>query len=265
MSSPTAPLSPAQTRERILSLRAILFDLDGVLTPTVDIHKQAWATLFTEFLDEHKIDKQYTEADYFKYVDGKPRYDGVRSLLASRDITLPDGEVSDSPDTDSVSGLGNRKNVVFTETLEANGISPYPGSLAFLDFVMEAGLQVAVVTSSRNGEMVLDAAGLRDRFTVVVDGVVAHDAKLAGKPAPDTYAHAAELLGLTPADCVVIEDAQSGVEAGRAGNFGLVLGVDRGVGAEALIESGADAAVRDLDELVAEPATSTTEKTGTGA
>lgn len=265
MSSPTVPLSPAQTRERILSLKAILFDLDGVLTPTVDIHKQAWATLFTEFLAAHHVEKQYTEADYFKYVDGKPRYDGVRSLLASRNITLPDGEVSDSPDADTVSGLGNRKNVVFTETLEANGISPYPGSLDFLNFVVDAGLKVAVVTSSRNGEMVLEAAGLRDRFTVVVDGVVAHDAKLAGKPAPDTYAHAAELLGLTPADCVVIEDAQSGVEAGRAGNFGLVLGVDRGVGAEALLESGADATVRDLDELVAEPATSTTKTTESGA
>jgi beta-phosphoglucomutase family hydrolase len=265
MSSPTVPLSPAQTRERVLSLKAILFDLDGVLTPTVDIHKQAWATLFTEFLTEHKVDKQYTEADYFTYVDGKPRYDGVRSLLASRDITLPDGDVADSPDEDTVSGLGNRKNVVFTQTLEENGIAPYPGSLDFLDLVTAAGLKVAVVTSSRNGVMVLEAAGLRDRFTVVVDGVVAHDAKLAGKPAPDTYAHAAELLGLTPADCVVIEDASSGVAAGRAGNFGLVLGVDRGVGHQALIDSGADAVVSDLDELVAEPAASPSESTEANA
>lgn len=250
MSSPTLPLSPAQTRERILSLKAILFDLDGVLTPTVDVHKRAWARLFTDFLTAHGDNAPYTEADYFAYVDGKPRYDGVRALLASRGIVLPDGEHSDPSDAETVSGLGNRKNDAFTQTLAESGVSPYPGSIEFLDMVTAAGLQVAVVTSSRNGEMVLSAAGLRDRFEVVVDGVVAADADLAGKPAPDTYSHAATLLGLTPADCVVIEDAHSGVQAGRAGNFGLVLGVNRGVGAQSLLDSGADVVVDDLDELV---------------
>ena len=249
MSSASLP-TPAQTRERILSLKAILFDLDGVLTPTVDVHKRAWEKLFTEFLTQHGDYAPYTEADYFAHVDGKPRYDGVRALLASRGITLPEGEHSDPSDADTVSGLGNRKNDAFMQTLEENGVSPYPGSIEFLDMVSGTGIHIAVVTSSRNGEMVLNAAGLRDRFEVVVDGIVAADAGLAGKPAPDTYAHAAKLLGLTPADCVVVEDAHSGVQAGRAGNFGLVLGVNRGVGAQSLLDSGADVVVDDLGELV---------------
>lgn len=250
MSFTTTPLTPTEIRDRVLSLKAILFDLDGVLTPTVDVHKHAWSRLFNDFLTQRGITEPYTEDDYFAYVDGKPRYDGVRAFLASRDITLPEGEHSDPSDADTVSGLGNRKNDEFTETLAEDGVAPYPGSIEFLDLVTAAGLQVAVVTSSRNGEMVLQAAGLRDRFTTVVDGVVAADAGLAGKPAPDTYAHAAALLGLTPADCVVVEDAHSGVQAGRAGHFGLVLGVDRGVGAQSLLDSGADVVVTDLGELV---------------
>jgi beta-phosphoglucomutase family hydrolase len=258
MTTPEHPLSRSETRERLLGLRGVLFDLDGVLTPTVDIHKRAWERLFTGFLTARGDTQPYTDGDYFAYVDGKPRYDGVRALLASRGITLPDGDPSDSPDLETVCGLGNRKNDAFNATLAEQGVAPYPGSIEFLDFVVAAGLEVAVVTSSRNGEMILAAAGIRDRFDVVVDGLVAAAARLPGKPAPDTYAHAATLLGLTPAQCVVVEDAQSGVQAGRAGDFGLVLGVDRGVGAQVLLEDGADSVVQDLAELVAGHESSTT-------
>ncbi|MCU1404802.1 MAG: haloacid dehalogenase [Glaciihabitans sp.] len=209
----------------------------------------AWSRLFTPFLLSRGV-APYSDADYFAYIDGKPRYDGVRALLVSRGIVLPDGLPTDSPDVETVCGLGNRKNSAFNETLAEDGVVPYPGSVDFLNAVVDAGLQVAVVTSSLNGERVLIAAGLRDRFTVVVDGVVAAGSGLAGKPAPDTYLYGAEQLGLTAAQCVVVEDAHSGVQSGRAGNFGLVLGVDRGVGAEGLFDSGADVVVDDLGDLL---------------
>jgi len=247
---PITPLTPAETRDRILAMRGILFDLDGVLTPTAEVHMSAWSRLFTPFLAERGVTPAYTDADYFKYVDGKPRYDGVRSLLASRGITLPDGDTTDAPDVDTVCGLGNRKNAAFNETLAEEGVTPYPGSLRFLDAAVDAGLQVAVVTSSRNGQMVLEAAGLRHRFEIVVDGLRAAAEGLPGKPAPATYQFGAELLGLTAAECVVIEDAESGIQSGRAGDFGLVLGVDRGVGPEVLYEAGADVVVADLDDLL---------------
>ena len=253
MTPPRLSLSLTDTREKLLSLRGVLFDLDGVLTPTVDVHMRAWSLLFNAFLTENGVTEPYTDSDYFEFVDGKPRYDGVRSLLASRGLTLPDGDPSDDPSALTICGLGNRKNAAFNETLAEDGVTPYPGSIDFLNFVVDAGLDVAVVTSSRNGEMVLAAAGLRDRFEVVVDGMVAAKEKLAGKPAPTTYEYAAQLLGYSAAECVVIEDAQSGVQAGRAGNFGLVLGVDRGVGAEVLMNDGADAVVQDLSELVPAP------------
>jgi beta-phosphoglucomutase family hydrolase len=249
LTSPHSPLSPAETRDRILGARGVLFDLDGVLTPTAEVHMSAWSRLFTPFLAANGA-TPYTDADYFGYIDGKPRYDGVRSLLASRGLSLPDGDPGDAPELETVCGLGNRKNKAFNETLAEDGVSPYPGSLRFLDAVVAAGLKVAVVTSSLNGEMVLTAAGLRDRFEIVVDGVRSRAEKLAGKPAPDTYAFGAKLLGLTAAECVVIEDAESGIQSGRAGDFGLVLGVDRGVGAHVLLEAGADTVVADLDELL---------------
>ena len=249
MTSPHSPLTPAETRDRVLGARGVLFDLDGVLTPTAEVHMSAWSRLFTPFLAGHGV-KPYTDADYFAYIDGKPRYDGVRSLLASRALSLPDGAPTDAPEQETVCGLGNRKNKAFNETLAEDGVSPYPGSLRFLDAVVAAGLEVAVVTSSLNGEMVLTAAGLRDRFEIVVDGVRARAENLAGKPAPDTYAFAAGLLGLTAAQCVVVEDAESGIQSGRAGDFGLVLGVDRGVGPQVLLEAGADTVVADLSELL---------------
>lgn len=237
-------------------MKALLFDLDGVLTPTAEVHMRAWATLFTDYLTTHAPDAApYTDADYFDHVDGKPRYDGVRTMLASRGITLPEGDPSDSPDADTVCGLGNRKNAVFAAELEQNGVTPYPGSVAFLDAATGAGFEVAVVSSSRNAVPVLTAAGLRDRFTVIVDGEVAARDGLAGKPAPDTYLDGARLLGLTASECVVVEDAQSGVQAGRAGDFGLVVGVDRGVGADTLLAFGADFVVDDLAELVGDVST----------
>ena len=231
------------------NLKGVLFDLDGVLTPTADVHMMAWSRLFRPYLASRGA-AEYLPEDYFAYIDGKPRYDGVRALLASRGILLPDGSPTDSPDLETVCGLGNRKNQAFNETLAEDGVVPYPGSLRFLDAVMDAGLRVAVVTSSLNGEKVLAAAGLRHRFGVVVDGVVSAGRGLAGKPAPDTYEFGAASLGLSPAECIVVEDAHSGVQSGRAGNFGLVLGVNRGVGAQTLLDVGADIVVDDLDDLL---------------
>jgi beta-phosphoglucomutase family hydrolase len=230
-------------------VRAVLFDLDGVLTPTADVHMRAWERLFTPVLTERGIEAPYTDADYFAHVDGKPRYDGVRDLLASRGITLPEGTADDPPDAATVSGLGNRKNVIFSEILQTEGVQAYPGSMTMLDRLAERGTAMAVVSSSRNAHTVLVAAGLATRFDVVVDGVLAGDLGLPGKPAPDTFLHAAEQLGAPIDTCVVIEDAVSGVRAGRAGGFGFVIGVDRGAGEGPLLDAGADLVVRDLDEL----------------
>lgn len=246
---PSAPRAISSSSP-LAGMRAVLFDLDGVLTPTAEVHMAAWSRLFTQFLESRGITPGYSDSDYFAYIDGKQRYDGVRSLFESRGIQLPDGELTDPPGDGTVSALGNRKNDTFTEVLVHDGVRAYPGSLRFLDAVTEAGLQVAVVSSSRNAVPVLEAAGIRDRFEVVVDGMVAAERSIAGKPAPDTYAYAAELLGMTPAECVVVEDAHSGVQAGRAGAFGLVLGVDRGVGAQGLLDSGADLVVTDLADLL---------------
>ena len=240
------PLSPDLD---LSGIRGYLFDLDGVLTPTAAVHMQAWSRLFTPFLEAHGA-APYTDDDYFAYIDGKPRYDGVRSLLESRGIRMPEGEVSDAPTEDTVHGLGNRKNDAFNQTLAEDGVEAYPASVAFLDAVQAAGCLVAVVSSSKNAPSVLEAAGLAHRFDVVVDGIVAARDGLPGKPEPDTFERAAELLGLPTTACAVVEDAESGVKAGAAGEFGLVIGVDRGVGREALEELGADVIVDELDELI---------------
>ncbi|HKH08342.1 MAG TPA: beta-phosphoglucomutase family hydrolase [Agromyces sp.] len=230
-------------------MRGYLFDLDGVLTPTATVHMHAWARLFSPFLEQHGA-APYSDDDYFAYIDGKPRYDGVRSLLESRGIVVPEGEVTDSPALDTVHGLGNRKNEAFNATLAEEGVTAYPASVAFLEAVERAGAKVAVVSSSKNAPSVLAAAGLADRFDVVVDGAVAARDGLPGKPEPDTFERAAELIGLPTTACAVVEDAESGVKAGAAGEFGIVIGVDRGVGREALEQLGADVIVDELDELI---------------
>lgn len=231
---------------------AALFDLDGVITPTAEVHMRAWSEMFNAFLEEYAGGAQppYTSADYFAYVDGKPRYDGVRSFLASRDIHLPEGDPGDSPDAVTVSGLGNRKNDAFNAVLERDGVEAYPGSVRLLDYLAGLSLGLAVVSSSANAPTVLAAAGLADRFTAVVDGRVARRENLAGKPAPDTFLRAAEMLGAPPARTVVLEDALSGVQAGAAGGFGAVVGVDRGAGADRLRANGATVVVSDLAELI---------------
>ncbi len=247
MVSPTdRPDRPAAALD---GMDAVLFDLDGVLTPTAVVHMHAWARLFTPVLESHGV-APYTDADYFAHIDGKPRYDGVHTLLASRGLELPWGDPSDPPDAETVCGLGNRKNAVFTQVLESEGVTPYPGSVQLVDALIADGRQVAVVSSSRNAAGVLVAAGLTDRFALVVDGLVAAERGLAGKPDPATYLYAAERLGVPRERAVVVEDAESGVASGRAGAFGLVVGVDRGAGAAVLLEQGADLVVDDLAELV---------------
>jgi beta-phosphoglucomutase family hydrolase len=239
---------------------AALFDLDGVLTPTAEVHMRAWRDLFVDFLTTRGLtDPPYTEQDYFDHIDGKPRYDGVRSFLASRDVPLAEGDPSDGPDVQTICGLGNRKNAFFAAVLADEGVKPYPGSVALLDFLAEGDTKVAVVSSSRNAPAVLEAAGLAERFELVVDGTVAAREGLAGKPSGATYVYAAEQLGVPVQRAVVFEDALSGVEAGRDGGFGLVVGVDRGVGADRLTTAGADIVVEDLAELVG-PDASGTEK-----
>lgn len=228
---------------------AALFDLDGVITPTAEVHMRAWQQMFTGYFTAHDVTPQYTTEDYFAQLDGKPRYDGVRSMLQSRAITLPDGEPTDAASTESVCGLGNRKNAVFTELLETEGVTAYPGSVSLVEWLKDRGIPMAIVSSSANAAAVLAAAGLQDDFEFVVGGKEAKAAGLAGKPAPDTFLYAAERLGVPKERAIVFEDALSGVAAGRAGAFGLVVGVDRGAGADELLQAGADIVVSDLAEL----------------
>jgi beta-phosphoglucomutase family hydrolase len=220
---------------------AVLFDLDGVVTPTAEVHMRAWSEMFNAWLTDQEGQAPYTDADYFAHVDGKPRYDGVRDLLVSRGLDAPEELVVE---------LGDRKNEAFNAVLERDGVTAYPGSVALLDHLRALGKPLAVVSSSANAPAVLDAAGLADRFVTVVSGKVAEERGLPGKPAPDTFAYAAEVLGATPATSVVLEDAVSGVRAGAAGAFGLVVGVDRGAGHDTLAQAGADLVVSDLQELV---------------
>ncbi|MGA9714900.1 MAG: beta-phosphoglucomutase family hydrolase [Aeromicrobium sp.] len=229
---------------------AALFDLDGVITPTAVVHQRAWSAMFNAFLDSRGLAQDYTLDDYHQYVDGKPRYEGVQSFLDSRDINLPHGDPSDDPAAETVCGLGNRKNDDFERILGEEGVEPYPGSVALVDALIERGVKMAIVSSSRNAPKVLKAAGMLQHFPVIVDGAVAITRHLAGKPAPDTFLDAAVQLDVPKERAVVFEDALSGVQAGRAGRFGLVIGVDRGAGVAALTENGADMVVADLQELL---------------
>lgn len=228
---------------------AYLFDLDGVLTPTAEVHMRAWQHTFDEFFAEQAIHPPYTDRDYFEHVDGKKRYDGVASLLTSRGVELPWGDPSDPGEAHTICGVGNRKNARFAALLEGGSIAPYPGSVRLLDELR--GHPLAVVSSSKNAEEVLRAAGLRERFAVVVDGVVAEREGLPSKPAPDVFVRGAELLGVDPARAVAFEDAISGVASAAAGGFALVVGVDRVDGADALRDAGAHMIVTDLADLCA--------------
>lgn len=237
----------------LTTFQAVLFDLDGVLTPTAEVHMHAWQSMFEELFAAWDIQPPYTERDYFDYLDGKKRYDGVASLLRSRDVEVPWGDPSDHPSADTVCGIGNRKNEVFSRVLRAEGIAAYPGSIALLDELQAAGIPIAVVSSSKNAEEVLRTAGLRERFPVVMDGVIAERDHLASKPAPDVFVEGARMLGVEPARSAAVEDAISGVQSAVAGGFALVIGVDRGTGPEELRRAGAHLVVEDLAELLAQP------------
>ncbi|WP_153815403.1 beta-phosphoglucomutase family hydrolase [Streptomyces sp. SUK 48] len=237
-------------------VRACLFDLDGVLTRTAKVHAAAWKEMFDAWLRE-RARREGTEfvpldavRDYDEYVDGRPREDGVRTFLAARGVRLPEGSPEDPPDAETVRALGARKNELVLRRIREDGVEPYEGSVRFLHEVRAAGLACAVVSSSANARDVLAAAGIADLFDERVDGVVTRERGLRGKPAPDTYLEAARELSVEPGAAAVFEDALAGVEAGRAGEFGLVVGVDRVGQAEQLRAHGADVVVRDLAELL---------------
>jgi beta-phosphoglucomutase family hydrolase len=236
-------------------IRACLFDLDGVLTQTAKVHQAAWKRTFDEFLRAWDPSAaEFSPSDYNRYVDGKPRKDGVRDFLASRGITLPEGSDDDPADAATVAGLATRKNELILRELEEHGVAVYEGSMRYLRAAKEAGLPAAVVTASANGGHVIESAGFADLVDARIDGVVAARDGLRGKPAPDTFLAGARALGVEPARAAVFEDALSGVAAGRAGHFGFVVGVDRVGQAAALAEHGADVVVADLDELLGEQA-----------
>jgi beta-phosphoglucomutase family hydrolase len=235
---------------------AVLFDLDGVITNTASIHGACWKKMFDEYLQTRAIARGEAfrpfdpDADYRLHVDGKPRFDGVRDFLASRGIELPEGSPHDPPEAETVGGLGNRKNRLVTKAIEDEGVDAYEGSIRFIHKLRDQGFKVAVVSSSENCEAVLKAADLEALFELRVDGAMVEAQHLAGKPAPDTFLIAAKLLGVEPTRAVVVEDALSGVEAGLAGKFGLVVGVARRGNAEELRRHGAHLVVDDLGELV---------------
>jgi len=237
-------------------VRACLFDLDGVLTQTAKVHAAAWKEMFDGYLRERA--EQRGErfvpfdlvGDYDEYVDGKPRYEGVRSFLDSRGIALPQGATRDATDTQTIDGLGNRKNDIVLGMIREQGVQAYDGSVRYVRAAQAGGLARAVVSSSTNCRDVLVAAGIDDLFEQRIDGVVAESEHLRGKPAPDTFLAGAQALGLQPRQAAVFEDALAGVEAGKAGGFACVVGVDRLGQAAALREHGADIVVCDLAELL---------------
>jgi len=249
-----APMTAGPTPS-LHELDAVIFDMDGVVTETATVHAAAWKRLFDEYLkqvatetggefvpfDEH--------ADYERYVDGKNRYDGVRSFLESRGLELPEGSPSDPPGSDTVHAMGNDKDTYFLTDVREHGVRPYPSTLKLIHDLRDEGVKIGLVSASRNAEEVLKGAGALDLFDERVDGVVAAELHLPGKPDPATFLEAARRLGVEPARAAVVEDALSGVAAGAAGKFGLVVGVARAGQSAALLEAGADIAVADLAEL----------------
>jgi beta-phosphoglucomutase family hydrolase len=238
---------------------AVLFDLDGVLTSTMKIHATCWKKMFDNYLKERfersgEIHRPFNiSQDYKPYVDGKLRQDGVRSFLESRGVSLPEGTPDDAPALETVWGLGNRKNLMVEDVLAAEGVEVFEGALKVVHYVRTTGLATAVVSASKNCELILKVAGIRDLFDCIVDGEVAARLNLAGKPAPDTFLTAARQLNVKPERAVVVEDAVAGVAAGRSGEFGLVIGIDHHGDRQALKENGADIVVEDLAEIFALP------------
>ncbi|MXZ71912.1 MAG: HAD-IA family hydrolase [Acidobacteria bacterium] len=257
----------------------MLFDLDGVLTATARLHAASWKRMFDRFLADREAAaagagsggragsagletgapaggpagarfRPFEDRDYTRYVDGRPRYDGVRAFLESRGITLPDGEPSDSPGDGTVCALGNRKNALFHELVATEGVETYDGSLAVVRHLRANGVRTAVVSSSRGCGEILDAAGIADRFELRVDGLTAEAEGLAGKPAPDMFVHAARAMGIPPDRAAVVEDAIAGVQAARGGGFGLVVAIDRTGAPTELAAAGADVVVNDLAETL---------------
>jgi beta-phosphoglucomutase family hydrolase len=235
---------------------AVLFDMDGVLTATAKVHAASWKRMFDGFLEKRAAEsgdpfKPFDiKTDYKLYVDGKLRDEGVSSFLESRSIKLPFGDTGDPPDRETVIGLGNRKNELVNKIIKTEGVDIYEGSIALVRLLRSKGIKIAVVSASKNCETVLNVTGITDLFDVMVDGNVAARLGLPGKPAPDTFLQAAKLLDTEPQRAVVVEDAISGVQAGRAGNFGLVIGVDRHGEPDSLKNNGADIVVDDLDKLL---------------
>ena len=240
-------------------IKACLFDLDGVLTQTAKVHAAAWKETFDEYLRQRaeRRGAEFKEfdavADYDQFVDGMPRYDGVRSFLESRDIELPEGKPDDPPSKETICGIGNRKNELVLKLIKRDGVQPYEGSVAYVKAARDAGLRRAVVSSSTNCADVLIAAGIEDLFEARIDGIVAEREHLRGKPAPDTFLAGAKALDVEPADATVFEDALAGVQAGHVGRFGYVVGVDRVGQAQGLREHGASVVVNDLSELLEHP------------
>ena len=234
---------------------AVIFDMDGVVTDTASVHAAAWKQLFDDYLSERAgasgepFRPFDIHDDYLRYIDGKPRFAGVRDFLASRDITLPEGRPSDPPGSETVTGLGNRKNGLFLDRMQEEGARPYESTIVLVNQLAEKNVRTAIISASRNMTQVLESAGLTNLFDERVDGVIAADLGLAGKPDPAVFLEAARRLGVEPSHVVVVEDALAGVEAGRRGGFGLVVGVDRGEQASALRDAGADVVVSDLAEL----------------
>lgn len=239
------------TNEISEQFEAIIFDLDGVITHTADLHFAAWKHLFNEFLQEHHPDqKAFSQQDYVDHVDGKPRYEGVAAFLDSRGIDLPWGAEDDAPGWESVYALGKMKNQFFHAQMNEHGVQTYEDTLACIRDWQAAQKKMAVVSSSKNCRLVLEKAGLSDTFDAIFDGTDAQKEAVEGKPAPDIFLKAAEKLEVSPRSAVVFEDAIAGVEAGKSGNFGLVIGVDRGGQEEAMKEAGADLVISGLQALI---------------
>jgi len=237
------------------SFKAVIFDMDGVITKTALTHAAAWKKMFDNYLRKREAEHGepfagFTHAaDYLPYVDGKPRYKGVQSFLKSRGINIPFGDPADAPGIETVCGLGNQKNIAFNEVLEIEGVDVYPSTIALLHELKKAGIKLGVASSSKNCKPVLERVNLLDIFDARVDGVVSSELGLHGKPEPDIFTTACDILGIKYSEAIVVEDAVSGVQAGKKGNFGLTLGIAREKNRKELEESGADLVVEDLEEV----------------